>query len=131
MTESIVKAAKLIWYDNGMINRFESEEVKIVQINSWLKMMNQDLVKDVDVELSKLSDYELYNVCCGDEMEQNLLASEQANEFLCRIFNEEYLNKDVESLYNVLAHGSDEHREWLRGALEHFFNGKPMPEYKS
>ena len=131
MSEHIVKAAKLIWYDNGMINQFESEEEKILQLTSWLKTTNKDLVSLVDKELSKLSQCELYEVCCGCQDEDKFLLSDISSDFLNRIFNEEYSCKDIEGLYQLLAHGSEDHRLWLKKALSHYFNGTEKPEYQN
>lgn len=33
------------------------------------------------------------------------------------------------ALFELIAHGGDEHREWLRLALIAYFNGTEMPEY--
>lgn len=33
-----------------------------------------------------------------------------------------------EKLFEFLAHGDDEHRRWLREAIDAFFSGKPRPE---
>ena len=128
MTENIVKAAKLIWYDNGMINSLESETVKIIQLKSWLEMRNQDLVKLANDELSTLSESTLYDICCGCSDSNSV--SEITNDLLNAIFNEEYSNKNIEGIYEFLAHGSEDHREWLKKALSHYFNGTELPEYK-
>lgn len=35
----------------------------------------------------------------------------------------------VTSLFDVLAHGEQGHRDWLEQAIENHFLGLPMPEY--
>jgi hypothetical protein len=40
------------------------------------------------------------------------------------------LIKQIPTLYDVIAHGGPEHREWLKQAIEQHFQGLPMPEYK-
>jgi hypothetical protein len=33
----------------------------------------------------------------------------------------------IDRLYAAIAHGDDEHRAWLREAVDNFFAGKPVP----
>lgn len=87
---NIVKAAKEIWYDNGMINRLEPEAEKVELLLNWLQTLDSKLLEPIELELSKLSEEDLETVCCGEETEQERLASESVNEFLNRIFDEEY-----------------------------------------
>lgn len=87
---NIVKAAKEIWYDNGMINRMELESEKVELLLNWLQTLDSNLLETIELELSKLSEEDLETVCCGEEIEQERLASKSVNEFLNRIFDEEY-----------------------------------------
>lgn len=87
---NIIKAAKEIWYDNGMINRFEPESEKVELLLNWLQTLDSKLLEPIEFELSKLSKEDLETVCCGEKTEQERLASESLNEFLNRIFDEEY-----------------------------------------
>jgi len=87
---NIVKAAKEIWYDNGMINRIEPESEKVELLLNWLQTLDSNLLETIELELSKLSEEDLETVCCGEETEQERLASKSVNEFLNRIFDEEY-----------------------------------------
>ena len=87
---NIVKAVKEIWYDNGMINRIELESEKVELLLNWLKTLDSKLLEPIELELSKLSGEDIEIVCCGEETEQERLASESLNEFLNRIFDEEY-----------------------------------------
>ena len=87
---NIVKAAKEIWYDNGMINRIEPESEKVGLLLNWLQTLDVGLLEPIELELSKLSEEDLETVCCGEETEQERLASLATNEFLNRIFDEEY-----------------------------------------
>lgn len=38
--------------------------------------------------------------------------------------------KQIPTLFDAIAHGGPEHREWLKQAIECHFQGLPMPEYK-
>ncbi|ODL96046.1 hypothetical protein AXH22_16775 [Acinetobacter pittii] len=87
---NIIRAAKEIWYDNGMINRFEPEEEKVTLLVQWLSGLDQVLVRDMETELSKLNDEDIHTLCCGFEEEQERLGSVELNYFLGRIFEEEY-----------------------------------------
>ncbi|WP_336916625.1 hypothetical protein [Acinetobacter modestus] len=87
---NIIKAAKEIWYDNGMINRLEPEAEKVELLLNWLQTLDSKLLEPIELELSKLSEEDFETVCCGEETEQERLASESLNEFLNRIFDEEY-----------------------------------------
>lgn len=85
-----IRAAKEIWYDNGMINRFEPEEEMVTLLVQWLSSLDKFLICDMEAELSKLNDDDLHTLCCGEESEQDRIGSKEVNEFLCRIFDEEY-----------------------------------------
>ncbi|KQG01711.1 hypothetical protein RFK95_15745 [Acinetobacter pittii] len=87
---NIIRAAKEIWYDNGMINRFEPEEEMVTLLVQWLSSLDKVLICDMEAELSKLNDDDLHTLCCGEESEQDRIGSKEVNEFLCRIFDEEY-----------------------------------------
>ena len=92
--EYIQKAAEEIWYDNGMINRFEPLGIKVDYLKRWLVLQDElELIK-FESELASLSQDDLFTVCCGEESEQDRLASKELNEFLGRIFDEEYLIKE-------------------------------------
>ncbi|MDV8155240.1 hypothetical protein [Acinetobacter bereziniae] len=92
--EYIQKAAQEIWYDNGMINQFEPLGIKLDYLKRWLVQQDElELIK-IESELASLSEEDLFTVCCGEESEQYRLASKELNEFLCRIFDEEYLVKE-------------------------------------
>ena len=92
----IQKAAQEIWYDNGMINRFEPLGIKLDYLKRWL--IKQDFLElmKIESEISCLSNEDLFTVCCGEESEQDRLASKSLNQFLCRIFDEEYEPKEAE-----------------------------------
>ena len=36
------------------------------------------------------------------------------------------LEHRVKTLFSAIAHGSDEHRAWLKKAIDDHFNGKPV-----
>lgn len=40
------------------------------------------------------------------------------------------LQGKIDSLFDVLAHGDADHREWLKKAITAHFNGQEMPEYQ-
>lgn len=42
---------------------------------------------------------------------------------------EKMTEEDILDLYNFLAHGSDEHKAWLKSALFHYFKGYELLEY--
>lgn len=89
--KSIKKAAQEIWYDNGMINRLEPLGEKLELLSKWLLKQDEIILMKIESELSALSDDDLETVCCGEESEQERLASNLVNEFLNQIFDEEYL----------------------------------------
>lgn len=94
--EYIQKAAEEIWYDNGMINRSEPPGIKLDYLKRWLVKQNFLELMKIESELSYLSEEDLFTVCCGEETEQDRLASPLLNEFLNRIFDEEYEPKEDE-----------------------------------
>ncbi|EXB85569.1 hypothetical protein J542_0554 [Acinetobacter baumannii 299505] len=87
---SIIKAAKEIWYDNGMINQFEPENEKVELLLNWLQTLDSELLSSIEMELSKLSEDELFTACCGEETEQQKLISGPLNELLNQIADEHY-----------------------------------------
>ncbi len=86
----IIKAAEEIWFDNGMVNRFEPLEQKLSTLNKWLSLQPTIFIENIEFELSKLTDDQLHTVCCGEESEAESLASKYLMDFLTTIFNEEY-----------------------------------------
>lgn len=98
---SIVKAAKAIWYDNGMVNREEPEEQHMAKLIPWLNtwyQMYPTQITAIDLELSTLSADDLETVCCGEETEQEILASALVNNFLNLIFDERYDFYDLDNI---------------------------------
>ena len=51
-------------------------------------------INEIESDLAHLTEDELNTICCGEESEQERLASKQVLDFLCRIFDEEYLVKE-------------------------------------
>ena len=96
---NILEAATEIWCDNGMINRHEPYGVKVELLNQWLMTLDSNELMLAETELSKLSDDDLHTLCCGEETEQERIGSPFINEFLNRIFDEEYeeLKADAEN----------------------------------
>lgn len=92
--EYIQKAAQEIWYDNGIINQFEPLGIKLDYLKRWLIEQDEADLMKIESDLAQLTEDELNTVCCGEESEQYRLASKQVNEFLGRIFDEEYLVKE-------------------------------------
>lgn len=90
---AIKKAALSIAYDNGMINRDNSEEQYLACVEEVLKGGTWFLAQ-IEACLQVLSDEDLDTVCCGDEEERKELLKENSNEssaehveqFLQRIF---------------------------------------------
>lgn len=89
---SIKNAAELIWFDNGMVNSLEPLGIKLELLDAWLIQQPETDLMRIESELAQLSDDELNTVCCGEESEQYRLASKLVNDFLCRIFDEEYVS---------------------------------------
>ena len=86
----ILEAATEIWCDNGRINRHEPYGVKVELLNQWLMTLDSNELMLAETELSKLSEDDLHTLCCGEETEQERIGSPFINEFLNRIFDEEY-----------------------------------------
>lgn len=87
---NIYRAAKEIWYDNGMINQLEPIEEKIEQLGNWLKTLDSEDINEYNEKLNLTND-DLSEVCCGDEESAySILSDETVHEFIGRIFNEEY-----------------------------------------
>lgn len=40
------------------------------------------------------------------------------------------LKSKIDSLYDVLAHGDEDHKAWLKKAINAHFSGQPKPEYQ-
>lgn len=40
------------------------------------------------------------------------------------------LQDKINSLYDVLAHGDDDHKAWLKKAIDAHFSGQPKPDYQ-
>ena len=89
---SIKNAAELIWFDNGMVNSPEPLGIKLELLDAWLIQQPETDLMRIESDLAQLSDDELNAVCCGEESEQYRLASKLVNNFLCRIFDEEYVS---------------------------------------
>lgn len=91
----IEKAALLIWYDNGMINRQEPEAEKIDLLRRWMSGLDQDILAYIDDALSRLTEHQLNTVCCGQEHLADGLVTRDVDVFLNKICDEEYLNGSV------------------------------------
>lgn len=101
--ENIILAAKNIWYDNGMVNSEEPEEHHMAKLSPWLNTWYELYPAEmsaIELELSNLSAEELETVCCGEETEQENLASQLVNDFLNLIFDERYDFFDLDNISN-------------------------------
>lgn len=87
---NILKAATEIWSDNGMVNSHELYGVKVESLSQWLMTLDSNELMMAETELSKLNEDDLHTLCCGEETEQVQIGSPFINEFLDRIFDEEY-----------------------------------------
>lgn len=86
----IFKAATTLWYDNGMINRFEPEQEKIQALTKWLIAMDDPLkLQRIEADLDSK---DLETICGGEESEALALISEETHDFIGQIFDEEYDN---------------------------------------
>lgn len=63
----IEKAAKLIAYDNGMVNRANSEAQVLSEVETRLGRFTAEELAQTAEELGKLTDEELFEVCCGEQ----------------------------------------------------------------
>lgn len=88
---TIFWSALSIWYDNGMINRFEPEIDKVNALSKWMKSLDEEYLKAIETNLSSISQDDLQTVCCGDEFEGMQLVNALSHELLNKIFDEEYL----------------------------------------
>lgn len=98
---NIIKAAKEIWYDNGMVNRDEPEEQHMAKLIPWLNAWYKKYpveVASIELELSNLNEEALETVCCGEESEQENLATELTNNFLNLVFDERYDFFDLDKI---------------------------------
>lgn len=97
---NIFRAAKEIWYDNGMINQFEPIEQKIEQLSVWLKTLDTNDLAEYNEKLN-LTDDNLSEVCCSEEtLAYEILPDEAVHDFLGRIFNEEYASEAQEQSHD-------------------------------
>lgn len=81
----IKKAALLIWIDNGMINRYCSTRDMSILLDDSLKVVDQQLLIDIEQEASKYNDNDLDIICTGKDLDD--LVSTKANVLLNAIFN--------------------------------------------
>jgi hypothetical protein len=70
----IRRAALEIAYDNGCINRFQSETKALRKVDRFISGQPLDLIEQMDVWLSGLSDEEISDACCGGDGEPERLA---------------------------------------------------------
>lgn len=71
---NILKAALIIFYDNGMINREEPEAEVVASLEKDLDISYINVqLQQMEVELSYFSSQELDALCTGSEEEQERL----------------------------------------------------------
>ena len=102
-TEHIVKAAKIIWYDNGIINKDVSEESKVDLLMRWTRKLDQKYVVSINTFLGSLSEDALNALCCRNIDEANKIGFDVENNFLDRIFMGSYereIKKEIDSRNN-------------------------------
>lgn len=91
-TYNIVKAAKMIWYDNGIIDKYVSEESKVDLLLRWIKKLDQKYVASINEFLGNLSEEDLNALCCGIIVEDEAIniAGDVENDFLDHIYSGSY-----------------------------------------
>ena len=92
---NITKATKTIWYDNGVINRFNPEHTEMLLFGSWLFRLSKSYLSSIDDDLNN-KDLEL--ICCGEESKLKNYISNQTYEFLVKVFDENYRVEVFKSL---------------------------------
>lgn len=60
------KAALLIGYDNGMINRAESEATFLANCEAALQEQPEAVLQECETYLAALTDQQLDDLCCGE-----------------------------------------------------------------
>lgn len=64
------------------------------------------------------------------KINSSILNLEEAFEILEEEVEKHKVNS-INELYLFIEHGGDEHKAWLKEALQCFFHGQPKPEYKA
>lgn len=89
-----IEAAMLeIAYDNGMVNSYQSQQDILQSLSKYLENSGKyslDFLRVVNIWLGKLHKDELYSLCCGSDVDQELIlamnAPKNTNEFLNDLF---------------------------------------------
>lgn len=81
---NLEKAFKEIAYDNGMINRYNTEDNVIFEMFKNVDKYPDKTWKDVDEFLGTMNQEDLENSCCGGEENRDLTSSiaRLTNDFL-------------------------------------------------
>lgn len=90
MYDSLRLAVTHVLYDNGMVNRHMPPLERQVDesIADMLATFGPDALKEVDAELSALTQDEVYAACTGEESEMQALISEKTNTVLNHVIGE-------------------------------------------
>lgn len=70
-----------------------------------------DILRDIESDVSSLL----------NEIKMRILASQVLES------NYDKLYEKIDTLYDAIAHGDEEHRAWLKVAMEAHFKGEPVP----
>lgn len=119
-TYNIVKAAKMIWYDNGIIDKYVSEESKVDLLLRWIKKLDQKYVASINEFLGNLSEEDLNALCCGSIDEANKIGFDVENNFLDRIFMGSYereIKKEIDSRNNFEKYWDEKYPNKICRAL--------------
>lgn len=96
---SIVKAAKAIWYDNGMVNREEPEEQHMAKLIPWLNTwyeMYPTQITAIEADLVGKNP----DLLVGDELDAENNFETLTLCFMNLIFDERYDFYDLENIAN-------------------------------
>jgi len=88
---NLERAFKHIGYDNGMINRYNTEDKVLFEMFKNVDKYNENVWKDVDTFFSRMNEEELEMFCCGGEENRDLTSSiaRMADDFLNVAFDGE------------------------------------------
>lgn len=75
----ILRAAKEIVYDNGMVHRYNNEKDILEQIETSLSSVDYDDLESIDDFLISLNEEEVNTLCCGEESECKIITSRYDN----------------------------------------------------
>lgn len=79
---NIAAAAKEITYDSGGINRRRTEAKMLHELNEFMNDYETDDLRMIDEWLGSLSEWDLTNLCTGDQEDQQDIMHENGAPFV-------------------------------------------------